>query len=241
MDIELFASRKRDHIRLALDPAHQAEGLSALDRVRLVHEALPELDFSEIFLDSPFLGENDLTPFYVAGMTAGHEDAPRINRLLAEACAARGWVMGVGSQRRELGEKSEDRWSEIRASFPKLKLLANIGISQLITASTADLRTLVERLDARALVVHVNALQEALQVEGTPNFRGALPALARVCRELGAPVVLKETGCGFSEATLRRLAETGLAAIDVSGLGGTHWGRIEGARAPESSRQRLAA
>src|SRR5437762_3467249 len=122
MDTQQFASRKREHIRLALDSAYQAKGLTGLDGIRLVHEALPELDFSEVCLDSVCLGRPAATPFFVAGMTAGHEDAPKINRLLAEACAAHGWAMGVGSQRRELEsqEYSSDHWREIRRDFPKL-------------------------------------------------------------------------------------------------------------------------
>lgn len=251
-----FEGRKRDHIQLALNPANQAAGLGGLEHIRLIHEALPELDLEDVRLESIGLGRPTPTPFYVAGMTAGHADAPRINRLLAEACEERGWMMGVGSQRRELEavgldaaperglEPGIDGWRAFRRDVPRLTLLANVGISQLVSAPVASLRKLVEALEAQALVVHANALQEAIQPEGTPRFKGALAALARACRELrdsGVPVVLKETGCGFSAATLRRLRETGLAAIDVSGLGGTHWGRIEGARAPAGGPQAEAA
>jgi isopentenyl-diphosphate delta-isomerase len=243
MEIRQFEGRKREHLRHALDPAHQADGLGGLGLVRLVHEALPDLDLQDVSLESTCLGERSVTPFYVAGMTAGHADAPALNLLIAKMCESRGWAMGVGSQRRELEASgdSPDRWSALRRQAPRLFLFANIGISQLITlfagkgAGVVALRKLVDSLEAQALVVHANALQEALQPEGTPQFKGALPALAKVCRELGVPVVLKETGCGFSAATLRRLRETGLAALDVSGLGGTHWGRIEGARAGQGS------
>ncbi len=161
--------------------------------------------------------------------------------------------MGVGSQRRELDaavadpstnastNSTIDQWPLLRARFPKVVLYGNLGISQVITTPVAQVRRLVESLHAQALMVHVNALQEALQPEGTPQFRGALPALKNLCSELDVPVVLKETGCGFGLETLRRLADTGLAGVDVSGLGGTHWGRIEGARAPEAGLQREAA
>ena len=243
-----FEGRKREHIQLALNSAHQASGLSGLDRIRLTHEALPELDLDEVILASTCLGRPSSTPFYIAGMTAGHPDAPQLNRLLAEACQERGWMMGVGSQRRELEATGSDRnalevdgWSSLRRDVPRLTLLANIGISQLILSSTASVRRLVDSIAAQALVVHANALQEALQPEGTPRFKGSYAALTRICAEVGVPVVLKETGCGFSAETLRRLRETGFAAIDVSGLGGTHWGRIEGARAPIGSAQSQAA
>jgi isopentenyl-diphosphate delta-isomerase len=241
MDTRQFEGRKRDHIQHALDPSHQADGLSGLGFIRLVHEALPELDFADVRLQSTSLGRTSSTPFYIAGMTAGHADAPQLNRVLAEACQERGWAMGVGSQRRELESTSVDFWQELRRDVPKLSLFANLGISQLIQAPVAQVRKLVDALQAQALVIHVNPLQEALQPEGTPQFKGALAALKQLCAEIQVPVVLKETGCGFSAETLRRLRGIGLAAVDVSGLGGTHWGRIEGARAGEDSLQALAA
>src|ERR1700722_12443089 len=100
MNTRQFEGRKRDHLKAALDPAHQAFGMGGLAQVRLVHEALPDLDFQEIRIESVCLGRKSPTPFYVAAMTAGHADAPKLNRVLAEACQERGWAMGVGSQRR---------------------------------------------------------------------------------------------------------------------------------------------
>ncbi len=240
MDILQFEERKRDHLRHALDSANQADGAGSLDRIRLVHEALPDLDLEEVSLSSQCLGSSSETPFFIAAMTAGHADAPRLNRQLALACSRRGWAMGVGSQRRELesfeltlGSDGGDRWSKLRAEAPALRLYANIGLSQLPRARLENLQRLVGEMDATALVVHANALQEGLQREGTPQFGGSIDALARLCEGMKIPVILKETGCGFSEGSVRRVACLGLAAIDVSGLGGTHWGRIEGARAGE--------
>ncbi len=246
MNIREFEGRKKDHIQHALNPAHQATGLGGLDWIRLIHEALPELDFDEVRLTSTCLGRTSATPFYIAGMTAGHEDAPRINRALALACQERGWAMGVGSQRRELEASSDesaqlDHWELLRESVPRLTLFANLGLSQLIEAPTSEVQRLAKSIRAQALVIHANPLQEALQPEGTPRFKGALQALGRICGEIDMPVVLKETGCGFSSATLRRLSDLPLAAVDVSGLGGTHWGRIEGARSPKGSPQAAAA
>ncbi len=244
MDMQQFEGRKKAHIQLALDPANQAGGRGGLDTIHLVHEALPDLDLNEVQLQSQILKRFSKTPYFVAGITAGHALAPQINRTLAEACQERGWAMGVGSQRRDLeafqaglGTSSVevDHWRLLRKDVPRLALFANIGISQLVTASLDDLKRLVDSVEAQALVIHANALQEAIQTEGTPQFKNSTAALKKVCSELGVPVVLKETGCGFSHATLRRLRDFGLAAIDVSGMGGTHWGRIEGARAhPES-------
>lgn len=244
MDTQQFEARKRDHIRHSLDPSHQALGLGGLEKIHLIHEALPELNLNEIKLDTPCLGQRLSTPFYVAGMTAGHEDAAQINRTLAFACQERGWAMGVGSQRRDLETDDGglfDHWKTLREEVPDLVLFANLGLSQLIRAEISQVKKIVQVLGANALAVHVNSLQEAMQPEGTPHFKGGLSTLRRYCEKLGYPIVLKETGCGFSQATLEKLSQIGLAAIDVSGLGGTHWGRIEGARADQRSVQALAS
>src|SRR4051812_33165513 len=138
MHIERFENRKREHIIQSLDSAHQAQGLSGLARVHLVHEALPDLDFHETDLNSPCLGLPARTPFYVAGMTAGHDGAAHLNRTLALACQRRGWAMGVGSQRRQLGTSETspisdteipvatlaktdqiDQWKKLRDEVPK--------------------------------------------------------------------------------------------------------------------------
>ncbi len=244
MDIEQFENRKRNHIQHALDPIHQAMGLSGLDQLHLIHEALPDLDFHEIQLDSVCLKAPARTPFYVAGMTAGHPDAYSLNLMIALACQERGWAMGVGSQRRDLEASSTDslasldRWREFRKRVPRLSLFANLGIAQIIQAPLSGVQKVVEALEAQALVIHLNALQEVIQPEGTPSFKGAWSSLEKLChafRSLSVPIVLKETGCGFSRQTLQRLADLNLAAIDTSGLGGTHWGRIEGARSEEKS------
>ena len=235
MDMTLFEERKRDHLRHALDPANQATGLSGLDSIHLHHDALPELDFDEVDLSSSCLGNPLRAPFFVAGMTAGHSDASDLNRKLALACRDRGWAMGVGSQRRELSGEVVDDWKKLRKEVPELVLFANLGLSQVRSASLDQIRRVVEGLDAQALCIHLNALQECMQPEGTPQFRGGFARIVELSRALSVPVVLKETGCGFSARTLGRIADFPIGAVDISGLGGTHWGRIEGARADAAS------
>lgn len=249
---EDFVQRKVDHINQALEVQNQALGMTGLERVRLHHDSLPELNFSDLSLETTSLGEGAPTPFFISGMTAGHSDASRINQVLASVCQKRGWALGVGSQRRDLEsiqkdphfdlkKDSVDQWGEFRLSFPRLKLFANLGMPQVIQAKASDILRVVQALEADGLVIHLNALQEALQPEGTPQYRGALFALQNLTSELGIPVLLKETGCGFSHLTLEKLKGIQLAAIDVSGLGGTHWGRIEGRRAQALSPQAVAS
>lgn len=226
-----FESRKADHIRLSLEEKNQATGLSGLDQIQLIHEALPDLDFAKVNMAVKSLGQKYSTPFLVSSMTAGHADSVNLNARLARACSEKGWRMGVGSQRRELNDaQAAAEWKAIRKAAPKVFLLGNLGITQLIATKTDQVERLVEGLEAAAMIIHLNALQECLQPEGTPRFRGGLKAIERLCKQLSVPVVVKETGCGFSKATLKRLRASGIAAVDVSGLGGTHWGRIEGER-----------
>jgi len=230
-----FEGRKLDHIQQALRIEHQALGSSGLDHLSLIHEALPEIDFQDISIESSFFTVPTRAPIFISSMTAGHKKA-EINLRLAEACSHNSWVMGVGSQRRELFDtEGFKEWKNLRKQFPKVALMGNIGISQLIQAKTDQVKQLAENLEALAMIVHTNPLQEVLQKEGTPQFKGGLEALENLCRQLEIPVILKETGCGISNSTAKKLKNIGLRAVDVSGRGGTHWGRIEGARSEKLS------
>jgi len=136
--------------------------------------------------------------------------------------------------------ESHREWLDIRQKYPDLVLMGNLGLSQLVLTPTSAIQALVDRLGLVGFFIHTNPLQECLQPEGSPQFRGGYEALRRICQELSVPVVLKETGSGFSMATLRRLKGLGLAAVDVSGVGGTQWGRVEGLRAEPQSPQAQA-
>ena len=237
-----FESRKADHIRLAIDDRTQAVGGTGLSRLRLTHEAFPEIDLNEVDLSTSVFGREFSAPLFISSMTAGHDRSTSLNRLMAEACERHNWPMGVGSQRRQLFEpKASHEWSEIRKACPRIAFFGNIGLAQLIETPTALIRRLADSLEATAMIVHANPLQEALQPEGTPRFKGGLQALERLIKELGLPVIVKEVGCGFSLGTLQRLRGLGVAAVDVSGFGGTHWGRVEGHRSEPGSRLALAA
>lgn len=241
-DYKQFEKRKQDHIQLALMQANQAEEYNAFDQIRLLHEAMPDLNFDEINIASHRFSQPILTPFMVGSMTAGHDDAQTINRHLMAACENTGWAMGVGSQRRELTDKNASiAWKTLRQDYPQVALFSNIGIAQLISTPLSDIQLLIDALQAKAIIIHCNPLQECIQPEGTPNFKGSWKALEYLIKTLSLPVIVKETGCGFSHATCARLNEIGVAAIDVSGLGGTHWGRIEGHRAEHNSKQQQAS
>lgn len=226
--ISEFEQRKQDHIDLALDLSHQTSACNRFDAYAFEHEAIPDLDFSDLDLSTSELWP---TVFLISSMTAGHQHAAKINRHLMAACAQRQWAMGVGSQRRELMDASAKlEWLTLRKAYPDVFLMANIGLSQVISTPIADLLALVDNIQAQAFIVHCNPLQEVIQPEGTPSFKGAWQALAQLAKQIPVPLIVKETGCGFSLKTLQRLNNIGVFAIDIAGLGGTHWGRIEGSR-----------
>lgn len=236
-----FEQRKSDHIRLSLDPKTEATGLTGLDQVHLAHDALPDLNFDEVSIEIEQLGAKQPTPFLISSMTAGHENALQINERLMTAAQLNGWAMGVGSQRRELFDKEAHKeWLSIRKKHPKLRLYGNIGIAQCIEFPLSAIQRLVDNLEADALQIHLNPLQECIQPEGTPNFKGALSAIEAICNNFSVPIIIKETGCGVSVSTMKKLNEVGISALDVSGFGGTHWGRIEGFRAESFIRQQAA-
>lgn len=237
-----FEQRKQDHIELALMSANQANEEHRLERVTLIHDALPDFNFDAISIQSDRFGHVVDTPFIVSSMTAGHQRAAEINRNLWAACDEMKWGMGVGSQRRELTDPHASReWDAIRRDYSHVSVFSNLGIAQLITTPLASLQRLTDPLQAAALIIHCNPLQECIQPEGTPSFKGCWAALEHLVKHFHLPIIVKETGCGFSAATLKRLGDIGVAAVDLSGLGGTHWGRIEGHRAENDSPKQQAS
>lgn len=231
-DYSQFEQRKQDHIELALMPVNQSSELNPFDNFNLIHEALPDLNFADISIQSNRFNQLVEKPFLISSMTAGHSNAININYRLIEACAQSGWAMGVGSQRRELSDKNAAlEWHSLRRDFPNVQLFSNLGIAQLINTPLKAVQQLIDSLQAQAIIIHCNPLQECIQPEGTTNFQGCWEALEQLVNISKVPVIVKETGCGFSKNTLVRLNNMGVAAVDVSGSGGTHWGRIEGHRA----------
>jgi isopentenyl-diphosphate delta-isomerase len=227
----LTRDRKAEHIRLALEDRMQLAS-HPFERYRFGHEALPDLDFSAIDPGVTFLGKRLRAPVLVSCMTGGTELAARINENLAEAAESRGVALGVGSQRKALEDPAQAPTFQVRGVAPTIPLLANLGAVQLNYGYGVDhCRRAVDMIEADALVLHLNPLQEAIQPEGQCDFAGLLPKIEAVVKALPVPVIAKEVGSGLSEATGRRLASVGVKILDTAGVGGTSWARIEASRA----------
>jgi len=234
--------RKADHIRINLEEDVRSGLTTGLERLDFEHNALPEIDLGDVHTACTFLGRRLLTPILISSMTGGTQAAGRINRALAEAAQARGVAMGLGSVRAAVEDPRLASTFQVRPYAPDILLLANLGAVQLNLGYGVDeCRRAVELVGADALVLHLNALQEALQPEGDVQFAGLLRRIEEVCRRLDVPVIAKEVGWGISGDVAARLHRAGVKAIDVAGAGGTSWSQVEMHRHPEAAGARLAA
>ncbi len=223
--------RKAEHIALALSERMQLER-RYFSQYAFEHLALPEIDMDRIDLSIEFLGRRLAAPLLISCMTGGTEEATRINRHLAAAAEKTGVAIGVGSQRKAIEDPTLAGSFQVRELVPSMPLLANLGAVQLNYGYGAEeCRRAVAMIEADALVLHLNPLQEAIQPEGDRNFADLLPKIGRVVDDLDVPVIVKEIGCGLSGEVGAALLGQGVTIVDSAGLGGTSWSRIEGARA----------
>ncbi len=222
-------SRKVDHIRINLEEDVAGKGITTgLERYRFEHQALPEIDLDDVDTSTRFLGHALRLPLLISSMTGGVPEGGRINRTLARAAQARGVAMGLGSGRIALEDAAARAHFQVRRYAPDVLLFANLGAVQLgYGYDTRRCRDLVRALEADALILHLNPLQEAVQPEGDTRFAGLLERIGEVCAGLDVPVVVKEVGWGIAGDTARSLGEVGVAAIDVAGAGGTSWSEVE--------------
>ncbi len=234
--------RKAEHLRITLDEDVASGLTNGFERYRFVHQALPECDLDTIDTHQTFLGKRLRLPLLVSSMTGGTDEATAINQRLAAAAQAAGIALGVGSQRSAVEQPALAATFHVRDAAPDILLFANIGAVQLNRGYGVDhCRRAVEMIGADALILHLNALQEALQPEGDHQWHGLLGRIEAVCRSVGAPVVVKEVGWGIAPNIARQLADAGIAAIDVAGAGGTSWSQVEMHRARNPMTARVAA
>jgi isopentenyl-diphosphate Delta-isomerase len=234
--------RKAEHLRINLEEDVRSAIGTGLERYRFVHQALPELDLQQVDTGLALFGKKLSSPLLISSMTGGTSEAGLINRRLAEAAQASGIALGVGSQRAAIDNPKLARTFQIRRFAPDVLLFANLGAVQLNYGYGVDeCRRAIEMIEADALILHLNPLQEAVQAGGNTNFSALAASITDVCKAIGVPVVAKEVGWGMSAQAARLLAECGVAAIDVAGAGGTSWSQVEMHRAKDEFTRQLAA
>jgi isopentenyl-diphosphate delta-isomerase len=236
------SSRKADHIRINLEEDVSSGITSGLERYHFIHQALPELNLEDVDLRLEVFARKLNAPILISSMTGGTDEAGEINRRLAEAAQETGIAMGLGSQRAAIEDPTLSSSFQVRQYAPDVLLLANLGAVQLNYGYGVEhCQRAVEMIEADALILHLNALQEAVQPEGDTRFAGLLSKIESVCQAISVPVIVKEVGWGFSERAARHLEAVGVSAIDVAGAGGTSWTQVEMHRAKNHSQAQLAA
>jgi isopentenyl-diphosphate delta-isomerase len=234
-------NRKADHLKVCLeDDVQFHQTTTGLEQYRFTHCCLPELDRTDIDLTTTFLGKSLSAPLLISSMTGGTELARLINYRLATIAQQYGIAMGVGSQRVAIENPQVASTFAVRSVAPDVLLFANLGAVQLnYKYGLEECQRVVDLLEADALILHLNPLQESVQTRGDTNFRGLLAKIATLCQTLPVPVIAKEVGNGISAPMAQKLIEAGVSAIDVAGAGGTSWARVESERATDLRQRRL--
>ncbi|HXW11228.1 MAG TPA: type 2 isopentenyl-diphosphate Delta-isomerase [Nitrososphaeraceae archaeon] len=233
-DIEVIKQRKKEGIVIPLTRNVQAkESSTYLEYVKLIHNALPEIDFDAVETSQRFLGHNFKAPIIIDSMTGGTPEATKINSRLSLAAEKFGLGMGLGSQRAGLlSSELAETYSIARSNAPNAFLVANIGGAQLSKGlKIKEIKNMIQMIEADALVVHLNPLQELIQPEGEPKYKGVLSKIKEICSNFDIPIIVKEVGAGISMDVAKRLQTAGVSAINVAGSGGTSWAGVEKLRA----------
>ena len=233
--------RKAEHIRICLESDVQFPAqASGFDRYQFVHSCLPELDYQEIDITTNLFGKQLGAPILISSMTGGTAQAKEINYRLAEVAQEYKLAMGVGSQRVAIEQPQVVDTFQVRRIAPDILLFANIGAVQLnYRYGIEQCLRAVELLEADALILHLNPLQECIQPQGDTNFKGLLDRIATICDRLPVPVMIKEVGNGISAQMAQQLIAAGASGIDVAGAGGTSWAKVESERAKTPLQRRL--
>lgn len=227
---DITSKRKKEHIELCLtDKVAFKVKSNGFENYDFKHYALTEVDLEKISFRTNFITKKINFPFLISCMTGGTSEAENINSRLAEVANQLNVILGVGSQRQALeSKKFHISYKVIRKKAPKIPILGNIGAAQIVQIKSADrIKSLVDMIEADAMVIHLNPLQELLQPEGETQFNGLRKQIKRLVRELPVPIIVKEVGAGISKEAAQILLETGVKGIDVAGAGGTSWAGVE--------------
>lgn len=234
--------RKTEHIRLCL--TDQVEGVNkstGLEGISFIHNALPEINFADITLETEFLQKKLKAPFLVSSMTGGSALATEINLNLAVASEEKGWAIGLGSTRALLESRAHEDSFLIRKQAKTVPVIANLGAVQFNYGYGVDeCQRIVDSTQADSLVLHLNSLQEVVQDGGDLNFENLLPKIEEICKNLDVPVGAKEVGFGIDGTVAQKLYNAGVSYIDVAGAGGTSWSQVEKLRTEDPLREAAA-
>ena len=235
-------TRKREHIETVLNSNVAAKGIkTGFEDFSFEHCAMPELDLDNIDLSTCVFGKSLRAPILISSMTGGASEGGVINNRLAECAQILGLAMGIGSQRAGIENSSLSGTYSVRDVAPDILLFANLGAVQLNYGYGIDeARRAVDMIEADALFIHLNPLQEAVQAEGDRDWRGIYEKIEDLICKVGVPVIVKEVGNGLSGDVVKNFISIGVSGIDVAGAGGTSWSEVEAERQPNPIIKKVA-
>jgi len=238
-----LSDRKNEHLSVVLEHRHKrSTKTTGFEHVDFVHCALPELELDQLDLGTLLLGKKISAPLLVSSMTGGPARAAAINETVAAACEELKLPFAVGSQRVAIEEgHAEGLNTRLRTIAPSVPIIGNLGAAQLnLGFGAEEARRAVDMIEADALYIHLNPLQEAVQSEGDRNWAGLFDKIVALADALSVPLAVKEVGAGISAAIARRFVDAGITLIDVAGAGGTSWAAVEAARTEDPDQAALA-
>ena len=213
--------RKKDHIRLALA---DKTTLTSLDAYAIDYNSVPRFGLDNLDTSTTICNKKWQFPFFINAITAGGEECNKINQDFMEVSKACGIEFFPGSYSPALKDKNDE------AAYPKGYSI-NLGLDK----DPNLILDAIEKTKAQYIQLHTNPLQEIVMPEGDHNFESWLSTLTEVSKKSPIPVILKETGFGMNEETIKLAIDLNLAAVDVSGMGGTNFARIENGRREDKS------
>ncbi|MGZ7118243.1 MAG: type 2 isopentenyl-diphosphate Delta-isomerase [Methanobacterium sp.] len=224
----MTSERKLEHLLICANCEVEYKGKSTgFEDVELIHKALPEVNKEEIDIGVELFGKKMDSPLIISAITGGHPAAFKINNALSKAAHKMNIGMGVGSQRAALENPDLiSTYSVVRENAPQALIIGNIGAPQIELAERA-----AGMIEADALAIHLNTLQEAIQPEGDIDARGYISSIEKATDAISMPIIAKETGAGIAKEEAMALEKAGVSAIDVAGSGGTSWAAVETYRA----------
>ena len=224
-----ISERKKDHIDICLNSDVTYKKSNGFEKYDFIHNPLTEVKIEEIDFSNDFLGKRISFPFLISSMTGGAKETTTLNEKLSIVANELNIPIGVGSQRIMLHDNSQDSsFKVVRKNAPKVPILSNIGAAQILQLNDiTELKRIIDPIEADGIVVHLNPLQELLQLEGDRDFAGILNKLEEIKNKLNIPLIVKEVGSGFDFNSAKKLLSVGVDVIDIAGAGGTSWAAVE--------------
>lgn len=222
------SKRKLKHLEIMSEEEVQAKAKTTLfENVEFVHQPIHEINAEDIDLSTELFGKKLNYPILISGMTGGHKSATKINKNLAKAAQKTGVAMGLGSQRAMLENKKLAETYQVRDVAPDILLIGNLGVPQLKEFGVKGVKKAFESIEADVFAVHLNNLQEIIQVEGDTNATSYLEEIEKVVKGTKFPIIIKETGAGISKEAVKKLIDIEITGLDIGGAGGTSWSAVE--------------